>query len=1226
MKLRFKPFDLYVNSYTSKATRERSEQCAVKNLELTETTIIAKVLGSKLYDVHIEYGLKKVKSSFCNCSFLLGPVCKHVVKLLEVVDQELEVRNLYPEYFEQLKISNNEEECHVFKFTFKDFDFGKLTNTFIYKNASEQPDDYRRGYFDIYPVSIGVNEGVFKDTYTFFKTESVKVKFKDGNLTLSCKCNQRKDKLCEHQVQVLFNIKDRVKLRVFFDAALREETLREFAVDYGLEKVLDIEKYFSLGYKNDDLVISPINKEILPVTKEDNLKIKEALSFTSKEGKLPLTNTVSEHLFLVLSKHKYYNSVSIDIYSAPLTKDGAIKNPLTKVAPIDLMWKTSDVDQIRFFAGLTKLQNSYMDNFSEKDVQLIKEVIINPNNYPIYLHNLDKSDSVKSSSISICNLTYLASDVILDVTLKDDFYEVSAFFFHNDEKVSIQNLKLLFASFVKYKEDVFFIENLHYMKVIEFFKKNNKVLVIHTSKYEAFQEEVLLPLEDKIKINYTYFKKPTKKLVQEFKLTKNIQKKVYLADAEDYIQLVPVVDYNQIEVPILSKKQIYTQDAKGNSYLIDRDEQLELGFLSVLLRQNPDFEEQLGLDSFYIHRSKFLEEGWFFDAFETWRSIDVEIFGFSQLKNNRYNPNKASVSVGLSSGLDWFETSVKVSFGNQDVDLKQLQKALKNHAKFVTLNDGTMGMLPEEWIEKFSKYFRSGDVHKNTIRTPKINFSEVDELFELEQIDLETQNKISQYKAKFSEFEEIKNCTVPTSLNAELRDYQKQGLNWLNFLDDFEFGGCLADDMGLGKTIQIIAFVLSQREKRGFNTNLIVVPTSLIFNWIKEIEKFAPSLKYKVLYGNDRSKNTKDFDRFEIILTSYGTLLSDVYYLKDYRFNYIFLDESQAIKNPSSQRYKSTRLLQSRNKIVLTGTPVENNTFDLYGQFSFACPGLLGNMTFFKEMYAIPIDKFKDTVRARELQLKVNPFILRRTKAQVAKELPEKTEMVVYCEMGEEQRRVYDAYKEEFRAFLLASKKKRKNMDTMYVLAGLTKLRQICNSPALLNEESYYGDDSAKLDVLLEEIKSKSPYHKMIVFSQFVGMLELIKDRLTKEGISFEYLTGQTKDREERVNNFQSNDEVRVFLISLKAGGTGLNLIEADYVYLVDPWWNPSVENQAIDRCYRIGQKKNVVAVRLISPNTIEDKIIQLQESKKDLVSDIIKTDDSILKSIDKDNLLALFE
>ena len=1225
MKLCFKPFDLYVNSYTSKATRERSVQCAVKNLDLSENIIKAKVLGSRLYDVQIKYNERKVKSSNCSCDFLLGPVCKHVVKLLEVADQELEKQNLYTSYFEQLKIDNNEDQFHVFEYTFKDFDFEKLTNTFIYKNASKQPDDYRRGYFDIYPVSIGVNEGVFKDTYTFFKTESVRVKYKNRDLTLSCKCNQRKDKLCEHQVQVLFNLKDRVNLRVFFDTKLREKTLREFAVDYGLENVIKINDYFNLGYKNDELVISSVNKEIIPVTKEDNLKIKNALKVPSSEIIFDKTDS-QENKFLVISKHKYYDSVVIELYSSGLTKDGAIKNPLNKLVPIDLMWKTKDADQIRFYAGLTKLQNSHMDNFSDKDVQIVKEIILNPINYTFYIHDSSKSENIKANSITKCKLSILKTDVVLDVTLKDDFYEVTAFILNNDEKIAINNIKLLFSSFVKFKEDVFFVENIHYMKVIEFFKRNNQVLVIHASKYETFQEEVLLPLEDKLKINYTYFKKPSKKLLQEFRLTKNIQKKVYLSDAEDYIQIVPVVDYNQIEVPILSKKQIYTQDAKGNSYLIDRDEKLELGFLSVLLRQHSDFEEQLNLDSFYIHRNQFLEEGWFFDVFETWRSIDVEIFGFSQLKNNRYNPHKANVTVGLSSGLDWFETSVKLSYGNQEVDLKQLQKALKNHAKFVALSDGTMGMLPEEWIEKFSKYFRSGELHKNTIRTPKVNFSEVNELFEVEQIDEKTNNEIKEYKSKFLDFEKIENCKVPTSLNAELRDYQKQGLNWLNFLDDFGFGGCLADDMGLGKTIQIIAFILSQREKRKFNTNLIVVPTSLIFNWVKEIEKFAPSINYKVLYGNDRIKNTKGFDQYEIVLTSYGTLLSDIYYLKEYRFNYIFLDESQAIKNPSSQRYKSVRLLHSRNKIVLTGTPVENNTFDLYGQFSFACPGLLGNMTYFKEVYAIPIDKFKDTVRARELQIKVNPFLLRRTKKQVAKELPEKTEMVIYCEMGEEQRRVYDAYKEEFRAFLLASKNKRKNMDTMYVLAGLTKLRQICNSPALLNEESYYGDDSAKLDVLLEEIKSKAPYHKMIVFSQFVGMLELVKDRLENEGISFEYLTGQTKNREERVENFQSNNEIRVFLISLKAGGTGLNLTEADYVYLVDPWWNPSVENQAIDRCYRIGQKKNVVAVRLISPNTIEDKIIQLQDSKKDLVSDIIKTDESILKSIDKENLLSLFD
>jgi len=1226
MKLRFKPFDLYVNSYTSSTTRKRSEDCAVKVLDLTESYIKAKVLGSKLYSVSVEYDLKKVRKSSCDCAFSFGPVCKHVVKVLEVADLELEAQQIYPEYFEQLKLEDGGDDFHVFEYTFKDFNFSKLTNTFIYKNASQQPDDYRRGFFDMYPIMLKLNEGVFNDTYTFKKTENVRVKFEDGNLTLSCKCNQRKDKLCEHQVQVLFNLKDRPKLRTFFDEVLREEVMREFASDFGLEGANNIEDYFSLAYKNDDLLIAPLKKEILAVTKEDNLKIKQALLSPKTNSLFFQLKEATNHLFLVLTKHKYYNSVSIDLYSSGLTKEGTLKNPLEKISPLDLMWKTDDIEQIRFYAGLIKLQNGLMDDSSEKDVQAIKEIISNPIKYPFYLHDATLSESVKASSLIGCQLLRMDSDVVLNVTLKDDFYEVEAFVIHKDEQVSIKNLKLLFGSFIKFKDDVFFIENLHYMKVIEYFKKNNQILVIHQSKYEDFQQEVLMPLEDKIKINYTYFKKPTKKLTQEFKLEKNIRKKIYLADAEEYIQLVPVVDYNQVEVPILSKKQIYTQDAKGNSYIIDRDEQLEIGFLSVLLRQCPDFEEQLNLDSFYIHRKHFLEEGWFFDAFETWRSIDVEIYGFSQLKNNNYNSNKASVTVGLSSGLDWFETSVKVSFGNQEVDLKQLQKALKNHAKFVTLNDGTMGMLPEEWIEKFSKYFRAGEVNKNTIRTPKINFSEIDDLFDADEIDADIHEEISQYKNRFESFQEIKNTEVPSTLNAELRDYQKQGLNWLNFLDDFQFGGCLADDMGLGKTIQIIAFILSQREKRDFNTNLIVVPTSLIFNWVREMEKFAPSIRFKVVYGNDRIKNTKDFDNYEVILTSYGTLLSDIYYLKDYRFNYAFLDESQAIKNPSSQRYKSVRLLQSRNKIVLTGTPVENNTFDLYGQFSFACPGLLGNMTYFKEVYAIPIDKFKDTGRARELQKKINPFLLRRTKKQVATELPEKTEMVIYCEMGDEQRRVYDAYKDEFRAFLLASKNKRKNMDTMYILAGLTKLRQICNSPALLNEESFYGNDSAKLDVLLEEIKSKAPYHKMIVFSQFVGMLELIKERLEAEEISFEYLTGKTKNREERVENFQTNESVRVFLISLKAGGTGLNLTEADYVYLVDPWWNPSVENQAIDRCYRIGQKKNVVAVRLISPNTIEDKIIQLQDAKKDLVNDIVKTDDSILKNISKDQLLTLFD
>ena len=431
---------------------------------------------------------------------------------------------------------------------------------------------------------------------------------------------------------------------------------------------------------------------------------------------------------------------------------------------------------------------------------------------------------------------------------------------------------------------------------------------------------------------------------------------------------------------------------------------------------------------------------------------------------------------------------------------------------------------------------------------------------------------------------------------------------------------------GSGKTIQIIAFILSQREKGHQNTNLIVVPTTLIFNWQAEITKFAPDLKIHTIYGADRIKDHEDFSNYEIILTSYGTLLYDIGWLKKYNFNYIFLDESQTIKNPDSLRYNAVRLLQSRNKIAITGTPIENNTFDLYGQLSFACPGLLGSKQYFRDKNTTPIDKFKDSRAAQTLKKKVSPFILRRTKKEVAAELPDKTEMVIYCEMGTTQKTAYDACKNEYKKFLLSGKEEdHEEKRILHILKGLTQLRQICNSPALLKDNLLHGASSSKITTLMEEIESHSPQHKILVFSQFVSMLDLIKKELEQKDIPFEYLSGKTTNREKRVQSFQQNENIRVFLISLKAGGTGLNLTEADYVYLVDPWWNPAVENQAIDRCYRIGQKKNVVAIRLICPDTIEEKIMKLQETKKELVNDIIQTDTSLLKSLSKSDLIELF-
>jgi SNF2 family DNA or RNA helicase len=350
--------------------------------------------------------------------------------------------------------------------------------------------------------------------------------------------------------------------------------------------------------------------------------------------------------------------------------------------------------------------------------------------------------------------------------------------------------------------------------------------------------------------------------------------------------------------------------------------------------------------------------------------------------------------------------------------------------------------------------------------------------------------------------------------------------------------------------------------------------------------------------------------------------------LGKFPFNYAVLDESQAIKNPVSHRYKAACLINARNKIALTGTPIENSTFDLFAQMSYANRGFFGGAQKFRENYSTPIDKDENEVIADELNKIINPFVLRRTKEMVASELPDKTENILYCEMENDQRRVYDAYRNEYRNRLLNKiEEEGIGKSKMMVLEALTRLRQICDSPVLLNSDEVTENQSVKIKEIIRHITDKTGKHKILIFSQFVKMLGLIQDELAKLNIEYEYLDGQSssKQREQSVNNFQENENLRVFLISLKAGGTGLNLTAADYVYIVDPWWNPAVENQAIDRCHRIGQNKKVFAYRMICKNTVEEKIIALQNKKKKIAADIIQTDENILKKLNKNDINELF-
>ncbi|MCT2563643.1 DEAD/DEAH box helicase [Chryseobacterium herbae] len=1079
-----------------------------------------------------------------------------------------------------------------------------------------------RDFHGIYPAAIENNHGIFTKRSPLQDFPDVSVSQIGSSIVSTCSCAHPKDKLCEHQTEIIHCILEDKNFRTFFEPYLRKKLFIAKAKSYGLENESDLDIYFELEYADGKIEVKPKIKELLSIDED-----------VFKQQLIPQRSSVIEELalqengkrkILVIGKHRYYSHLNFSLMESETTQTGKIKNPVNPVDAMQLIWKAEEPLHIKFYTAVSAFQNNYNEEYNPAELEALKLIVQNPLGLETYYHDRELSETVSAKSLVPVHLEVLKAELKLNVFKKEPFYEVTGELEFNDISIPFKNVTIRNEYFVYSRNTLSFVDDPDMLRVLKFFKTNNEILLVHASKYEAFMQNVLASIEERIHINYSYIQPATPVQLEE--KTHRNERIIYLRQQGNYIAITPVMKYGQAEVPVYSRKQLFGTDQNGNVFKINRSDAEEARFTSLIMKQHPDFEGQMdGYDYFYLHKDKFLDEDWFLHAFETWRNEGIILLGFNELKNNKLNSHKAKINIQITSGLDWFNAKLKVSFGQKDAALKQLHRAIRNRSKFVQLDDGTLGLLPEEWIGRMNEFFRIGEIDAEDLKIPKISFTEVSSLFEKEVLSEELQEEIASYSLQFSSVRNIPQVSIPKGLNAVLRDYQHDGLNWLDFLDRFNFGGCLADDMGLGKTLQIIAFILSQREKHGHTTNLVVVPTSLLFNWQEEINKFAPSLKVMTHYGADRLKASEHMSEYEVVLTSYGMLLSDIRFLKNFRFNYVFLDESQTIKNPNSERYKAARLLQSRNRIVLTGTPIENNTFDLYSQLSFACPGLLGSKQYFKDIYAIPIDKFEYGKRAQELQDKIRPFILRRTKKQVAKELPEKTEMVIYCEMDTEQRKIYDAYEKELREFIAANDDDDLNKNSMHVLTGLTRLRQICNSPLLL-KEGYSGEHAVKIEILMEQIQSKSKGHKILVFSQFVEMLDLLKVELERKKIPFEYLTGQTKNRGKAVNNFQENEEIRVFLISLKAGGVGLNLTQADYIYLVDPWWNPAAENQAIDRSYRIGQTKNVIAVRLICSNTVEEKILSLQKKKNELAQNLLQTDGTGIQKFSKHDLLEILD
>jgi len=585
------------------------------------------------------------------------------------------------------------------------------------------------------------------------------------------------------------------------------------------------------------------------------------------------------------------------------------------------------------------------------------------------------------------------------------------------------------------------------------------------------------------------------------------------------------------------------------------------------------------------------------------------IIGTDRLRKYNIKAVRPKLSGKFSYNLDYFEGEVEVEIEGEKFSIQQL---LNNYKKdeYIILSDGTNALINREYIEKLQRVFKEEDGNK--IKVSFFDMPIVQDMIDEKAFE----NDFMGSKDFFEGINELPKEEVEyPKLNATLRDYQKYGYKWLKYLTDNNLGACLADDMGLGKTLQAIALLSNLHEEKK-KKSMVIMPKSLIYNWENEIKKFAPKLKVGVYYGINRDFSS--LKKVDVILTTYGTIRNDIENLLEHKFDLLILDESQNIKNINSQTTKAVLLLNAKKRVALSGTPIENNLLELYSLFRFLNPEMFGSVQRFTNSYILPIQKYSDTSTIEELKKKIYPFLLRRVKKEVLEDLPDKIEKLVYVDMNDEHRRFYEERRKYYYSLLKKNTSSQGNFDKFFVLQAINELRHIVSSPELESKKII----SSKKEVLIENvIEAIENNHKVLVFVNYLSSIESICDSLKENKIKYLKMTGQTKDRQTLVDKFQNDSRYKVFVMTLKTGGVGLNLVSADTIFIYDPWWNTTVENQAIDRAYRLGQDKTVFAYKMIMRNTIEEKILKLQEIKNKLLDDLISEDNLSTKNLSKNDI-----
>ena len=797
---------------------------------------------------------------------------------------------------------------------------------------------------------------------------------------------------------------------------------------------------------------------------------------------------------------------------------------------------------------------------------------------------------------------------------------------------------------ILYQNKLYFFDDISGAKLQPFFDKEY-ISIPHSVEEKYFGSFILNAVKSQ-EIIYSGFEIIDVPAIKEAILS-------VATDITGYPVFIPVFKYNDQPIPVGDEgKKFAALEVSDGNYVFRRFEKDQKWELAIICKL-----KELGLEGEVpaLHLPRLISVNEINALYETisWLTKNSLFLGEAGIKvsqerlDQNYFTGLQTLNLRIDQTNDWFDIFATVTLGQFSFPFIRLRKNIMNQIREFKLPDGQIAILPLEWFAKYHNLFSFGKIGEQSIRLQNYHFMLIPEI--VDAMDDSVRERINSLNSG-----SIESQIVPIELNAELRNYQHDGYNWMHHLFSKGLGGCLADDMGLGKTIQALTLLLKLKRKEQLcpvfqhkksgqlslfvsdeieqvliqPATLIVLPVSLVHNWEKEIHKFAPSLRTFVYSGVHRREKGSMNDmiaNYDIILTTYGTVRNDVDELSQYEFFFLILDESQYIKNSESKTYKTITGIRSQHRIVLTGTPIENSLSDLWAQMNFLNHGLLGSKNYFKQEFILPIERDKSSEAGEKLQKLIHPFILRRTKEEVAKDLPSLTEETIMVEMVPQQFEFYESEKSAVRNILLNNfREEGVQKSTFFVLQALTRLRQIAIHPKLIEPESAFesgkfNDIIAMLSILVAES------HKILVFSSFVKHLNLLAGQFKKEQWNYSLLTGKTTDRKEVIEEFQENSDKKIFLISLKAGGVGLNLTAADYIFITDPWWNPAAEMQAISRAHRIGQDKKVFVYRFISENSIEEKIQKLQEKKSKLANEFVNSNDPF-KDISEDEVLDLFE